>query len=80
MLNGVQLEITQSAETLAPQASRYVTAMAMAQSVVHDAILAGDALSHAATPNGSAKRDGAGDMAGSGSSGNGGNGAHYTPG
>ena len=80
MLSGVQLEITRTAETLAPQASRY--AAAMAESLAHDSAEAGDAFSHARAPNGSGEHNGTGDRIGAGgdSHGYGGNGAHYTPG
>lgn len=64
MLSGVQRELTREAETLAPQASRYATAMA--QSLGLDTVQAGDAFSEAA---GAAERQGYG-----------GNGAHRTPG
>ena len=46
VLSGVQLELTRSAETFAPQASRYATAMA--ESLAHDSERAADAFSSAA--------------------------------
>jgi phasin family protein len=62
-LSGIQLELTRSAETFAPQASGYATAMA--DSMAHDSERAGAAFDHAA--------QGAERAAHSG------NGAHYTP-
>ena len=62
-LSGAQLELTRSAETFAPQASRYATAMA--ESLARDSERSADAFASAA--QGSERQV------------HGGNGAHYTP-
>jgi phasin family protein len=87
MISGVQLEMTRGVQTMAPQTSRYATALA--QSLALDTVQAGDPFTSAG--NGSSTH-GDGDMhgashgangasaGGADSRGHGGNGAHYTPG
>lgn len=76
MLSGAQLELTRTAQSFVPEASRYTSAMA--QSMAHDAQQGAEAFRSAARDFAQAGAEFSSPAADSRA--HGGNGAHYTPG